>query len=99
MRLTKKDEPYRWESEKQLAIKTMVTAFENESIFQNPTHDQDVVMERDASNDVFAGVLLECDNDGVLHPVAYLSMTHTPAECNYDIYDKELMAIIGALEE
>jgi len=27
------------------------------------------------------------------------SKKHSPAECNYDIYDKELMAIIKALEE
>jgi len=31
--------------------------------------------------------------------VAYYSKKHSPAECNYDIYDKELMAIIKALEE
>jgi len=37
--------------------------------------------------------------EGVLHPVAYFSQKHTPAECNYDIYDKELMAIIEELEE
>jgi hypothetical protein len=31
--------------------------------------------------------------------VAYYSKNHSPAECNYDIYDKQLMAIIIALEE
>jgi hypothetical protein len=31
--------------------------------------------------------------------VAFFSKKHSPAECNYDIYDKELMAIIKALEE
>jgi hypothetical protein len=31
--------------------------------------------------------------------MAYYSKKHSPAECNYDIYDKELMAIIKALEE
>ena len=35
----------------------------------------------------------------MLHPVAYYSQKHSPAKCNYDIYDKELMAIIKALEE
>ena len=35
---------------------------------------------------------------GVLHQVADFSKKHSPAECNYDIYDKELMAIIKALE-
>ena len=35
----------------------------------------------------------------MLHPVAYFSKKHSPAKCNYDVYDKELMAIIKALEE
>jgi len=48
---------------------------------------------------VSAGVLSQRDDEGILHPVAYYSKKHSPAECNYDIYDKELMAIIKALEE
>ena len=35
----------------------------------------------------------------MLHPLAYYSKKYSPAECNYDIYDMELMAIIKALEE
>lgn len=35
----------------------------------------------------------------MLRPVAYFSAKHSPAECNYEIYDKELLAIIKALEE
>ena len=46
-----------------------------------------------------AGVLSQQDDEGVLHHVAYFSKTHSPAECNYDIYDKELKAIIKMLEE
>jgi hypothetical protein len=33
-----------------------------------------------------------------LHPVAYYSATFTPTERNYDIYERELLAIIKALE-
>ena len=39
------------------------------------------------------------DDDGILHPVAYFSKKHSPAECNYEIYDKELIAIIRCFEE
>ena len=39
------------------------------------------------------------DDNGVLHPVAYFSKKHSAAECNYEIYDKELMAIIRCFEE
>ena len=31
-------------------------------------------------------------------PVAYISKKHNPAECNYEIYDKELMVIVRAFE-
>ena len=39
------------------------------------------------------------DNDGHLHLVAFFSKKHSPAQCNYEIYDKELLAIIKALKE
>ena len=34
---------------------------------------------------------------GDLHPCAYFSKTFSAAECNYDIYDRELLAVILAL--
>ena len=39
------------------------------------------------------------DADGILHPVAFFSKKHSPAECNYEIYDKDLMAMIRCFEE
>lgn len=33
----------------------------------------------------------------VTHPTAYYSATFTPTECNYDIYEHELLAIIKSL--
>ena len=41
---------------------------------------------------------MQWDGNGDLHPCAYLSQTFSPAERNYDIYDRELLAIIHALE-
>ena len=58
-----------------------------------------MIIETDASDYVSAGVLYQYDDEGVLHPVGYFSKKHSPAECTYDIYDKELMAIIKTLEE
>jgi hypothetical protein len=48
---------------------------------------------------VCAGVLSQLDDSRVLHPIAFYSKKMTPAECNYEIYDKELLAIIRCLEE
>jgi hypothetical protein len=55
-------------------------------------------IETDASDYVVAAVLSQM-HDGVLRPVAFLSQKMSPAECNYDIYDKELLAIVRAFEE
>ena len=37
--------------------------------------------------------------DGILRLVTYMSKQHLPTECNYEIYDKEMLAIIKALDE
>ena len=52
----------------------------------------------DASLLASGGVLMQRDDNGDLHPCTYLSQTFSPAECNYDIYDQELLAVIHALD-
>jgi len=98
-RLTKKHEPFVRESEQQLAFKTMITAFTTAPALRHFDHEREIIIETDASDCVSAGVSSQRNDEGVLHPVAYFSKKHSPADCNYDIYDKELMAIIKALEE
>ena len=56
-------------------------------------------METNSSNYVNASVLSQLDDKGVLHLVAYFSRKMAPAECNYEIYNKELLAIIWCFEE
>ena len=56
-------------------------------------------METDASDYVSGGILSQYDDSGSLRPVIYFSKKHNLAECNYKIYDKELMAIVRAFEE
>jgi hypothetical protein len=57
-------------------------------------------VETDASDRVIAAILSQLDPDTNLwHPVAYFSKTMAPAECNYAIHDKELLAIVRALTE
>ena len=58
-----------------------------------------VTVETDASDYVVAGVMSQRDDNEQLRPVAYFSSKMLPAECNYEIYDKELLAIIRAFEE
>ena len=52
------------------------------------------MLETDASDGVVAGILSQLHPDGEWHPTAYFSKTMAPAECNYEIHDKEMLAII-----
>jgi hypothetical protein len=98
-RLTRKEQPFRWETEHQLAFDTLKSSFTKAPILRRFDHDRDIVIVTDASDFVSAAILSQYDDDGILHPVAYFSKKHSPAECNYEIYDKELMAIVRAFEE
>jgi hypothetical protein len=44
-------------------------------------------------------VLSQYNDKGELHPVTFFSAEHSAQECNYEIYNKELLVIIKALEE
>jgi len=57
------------------------------------------VIEIDASNYVFKNILSQYDENEILHSVAYFSKKHNSVECNYEIYDKELMIIVCAFEK
>ena len=46
-----------------------------------------------------AGVLSQYSNNGKLHLVVFFSRKHSLQEINYEIYEKELLAIIKAFEE
>lgn len=56
-----------------------------------------IQIETDAS-DKAIGACLTQEYDGKRRPVACHSRKLTPAEQNYDIHDKELLAIVAALQ-
>jgi hypothetical protein len=62
-------------------------------------YDCEAIIETDASDYISAGILSQYDDEGILHTVTFFSKKHSLAECNYEIYDKELMAIVRAFKE
>jgi hypothetical protein len=44
------------------------------------------------------GALMQKQADGLWHPVAFCSLSMQLAERNYEIYDREMLAIIEALK-
>jgi hypothetical protein len=98
-RLTKNDVCFELLEDQQKAFEEMELKFKTAPTLGHFDHSREVIIKTNASDYVSAGVLSQRDDDGVSHPVAFFSKKHSPAECNYDINDKELMAIIKALEE
>ena len=82
-----------------MAFDGLIMAFTTAPILRHFDYDREVVVETDVSDYVSAGVLFQYDDEGTLHPVAFYSKKHSPAECNYEIYDKELLAIVRVFEE
>jgi transposase InsO family protein len=56
-------------------------------------------METDASDGVVAGVLSQLQDDGLWRPIAFFSKTMSSPQMNYDIHDKEMLAVIQGLHE
>ena len=94
-----KDIKFDWSSTAEQAFQALKTAFFSAFILIMFDSDKPSTVESDSSDCVTEGVLSQPDSQGVLHSVTYFSTRMAPAECNYNIYDKELLAIICAFEE
>ena len=76
----------------------MKKQFTKEPVLATPDIDKKMRMEVDASDYATEGVLsMEC-KDGLWRPVAFLSKSLNETERNYEIHDKEMLAIIRGLE-
>lgn len=80
------------------SFQTLKDAFKVAGVLTHFDPDRETWLETDASDFVTAAILSQMV-DGILRPVAFLSHKMSPAECNYEIYDKELLAIVKAFEE
>ena len=97
--LTKKGQPFNWDDKAQQAFEELKQRFISDPVLAAFDPDRETVLETDASNWATGGVLSQYDDDHDLRPCAYFSKKNLPAECNYDIHDKELLAVIRCLEE
>ena len=67
-------------------------------ILQHYSKDLKTCIKTNTLDSVVAGVLSQKHREHWL-PVAFFSKTINSAECNYQIHDKEMLAIVKSLEE
>ncbi len=97
MQLTGND-PWKWGIVQQNTFKELKRLLKEEVVLAIPMEEGKFRVEADASEGVIGAVLSQ-EQDGKWHPVAFLSKSLTVTERNYEIYDKELLAIMLALDE
>ena len=99
--LTKKtSSQFSWNPEAGRAFERLKKRFSTQPILITPNPSLPFVVEVDAS-EVGVGAILSqrSQADKILHPCAYFSRSLSPSERNYDIGDRELLAVKLALEE
>ena len=91
--------PWIWEGEQQEAFDMLKRSLLSAPILSNPLSEGKFKVECDASHYATGAVLSQKQVDGKWHPIDFLSQGMSPAERNYEIYDKELLSIVRAFKE
>jgi hypothetical protein len=95
--LIKKGVPWSWTEKCQGAFEELKKKLTKAPVLAHYDPYAQTRVETDASDEALGGVLSQrMDENEPWHPVAYFSKTMDKAEKAYEIYDKELLAIIRA---
>ncbi|KAF8736561.1 hypothetical protein RHS02_06280, partial [Rhizoctonia solani] len=97
--LTKKDSPWSWNTLEEQAFQELKALVTKAPVLIHSNPNKPYFLETDASGIAMGAILSQRGEDNRLHPIAYMSKSFSGAKANYDTHDKELLAIIKALEE
>ena len=90
---------FHWELAHQTAFDQLKNAITAAPVLMQPNFENPFIVDTDASDHAIGVVLQQKDNKGKLHPCAYLSRTLDKTQQNWDVYDKELFAVVEACRE
>jgi hypothetical protein len=65
----------------------------------HPDFQKPLFLKTDASDFALGAILSQPDKDKCLHPIVFHSRKFSAAEINYEIHDKELLAIVNSFQE
>ncbi len=95
--LTKKGVQWEWTDEREEAFQKLKELICSEPVLLMPKLEEPFELEVDASNYAIGATINQKDEQGRWHPVAYYSTTLSETKRNYNIYDKELLAVVKSL--
>jgi len=98
--LTHSDKAWNWDAKEREAFERLKMAVTTAPVLVLPQDSEPFCIEADSS-DFASGAILsqQLPREEKWHPVAFYSKSLSPVERNYEIHDKEMLAIIRALEE
>ena len=96
--IVKKDKKWEWTKRQEKTFKELKEWFTKEPVLTAPDINKKMRMEVDVLDYATGGVLsIECE-DRLWRPVPFLSKLLNETERNYEIHNKEMLAIIQGLE-
>jgi len=95
---TKKTEKWSGNKEAEKAFQELKERFTMAPVLAHFNPKNPVIIETDTSDFAIGAVLSQWDSDNKLHPVAFHSKKFQPLEINYEIHDKELLAIVDTFK-
>src|SRR5258705_4649986 len=97
--LTHKTQQWVWGSPEQKAFDALKKAVTSAPVLTFPSQSGCFCLECDASNFATRAVLSQVQADSMHQPVAFMSKGFSDIEHNYQIHDKEMLAMMDVLDE
>jgi len=94
IQLIQKEMIFEWNQACQTIFDHMKKRMTEVSILRHFDQNRKIILETDSFNYVNDDILSQYDDEETLHSMIYYSKNLSFAECNYEIYDKKLLAII-----
>jgi len=89
---------WNWTDACQEVFEKLKEEFQKAPVLLMPDLMKPFVIESDASKFATGAVIRQKDMNGDWHPCGYISHSFDVTQQNYEIYDRELMGIVRALE-
>ncbi|KAF1331227.1 reverse transcriptase, partial [Globisporangium splendens] len=97
--LLKKDVEWKWSKDHETAFEEVKRSLREAPVLVLPNHDKPFHVVCDASDYAIGCALMQHDDEGHERVVSYQSRQLRPAERNYPVHDKELLAMKYSLVE
>src|SRR5258708_15784645 len=97
--LTCKLKDWSWGAAEQQAFDVLKSTVTSAPTLTFPSESGPFCLECNASNFTMGAILSQQQEDGLFHPIGFMLKSFSDTEQNYQIHDKEILAIMHTLEE